>query len=413
MEKKEAIKDMANWCLNCPTKPCTNGCPMNTEIPEFINFIKAEDYKSAYEILQKNNFLSYICSKVCPQEDQCEGKCIRGIKQTPTEIGKLEMFVNEWARENNIVFNREKKSKNGKSIAIVGAGPAGLYVANELLLEGFDVTIFEREEKLGGILTYGIPDFRLDKKLVDEIVEKLISLGLNVKNNCSLGNDISIKQLKEEYDFVFLGIGATESTTYKLSEKNVQNVYKSDEFLKKYNTGNYIKSLGKVVVIGGGNVAIDSARAAVHMGAEKVSILYRRDEENMPARKIEIEEALEDGVEILYKTRVIDANVNNEKMISLNCIKTQIIDKKAVDIENSEFTFEADSVIFAIGLKPNKNMLQVENIKLNEWGMVETDENGHVCDNIYAGGDVIESKSTVCRAIASSKKAVKAIVKSV
>lgn len=413
MEKIETIKDMANWCLNCPTKPCTNGCPMNTQIPEFINFIKTEDYESAYKLLQKNNFLSYICSKVCPQEEQCEGKCIRAIKQTPTEIGKLEKFVNEWAKENNIKYSRKQKSKNGKSIAIIGSGPAGLYVANELLLEGFDVTIFEREEKLGGILTYGIPDFRLEKYLIDEIVENLISLGLNIKNNCELGKNITLNKIRKEYDFVFLGIGATTSTVYKLSEENLTTVYKSDEFLKSYNTGNHIKNLGKVVVIGGGNVAIDSARAAVHMGAEKVSILYRRDEENMPARKVEIEEALEDGVEIMYTTRVIDANIVDGKMKSLNCIKTQIIDKKAVDIENSEFTFDTDTVVFAIGLKPDKNMLLSENVKLNEWGMIETDENGLVCENIYAGGDVIESKSTVCRAIASSKKAVEAIMKNV
>lgn len=411
MEKVEAIKDMANWCLNCPTKPCTNGCPMNTQIPEFINYMKQEDYKAAYITLQKNNFLSYICSIVCPQEEQCEGNCIRGIRQTPTEIGKLEKFVNEWAKENNFEYNKEKKSSNGKTVAVVGSGPAGLYVAHELLIEGFDVTIFEREEELGGILTYGIPDFRLDKSIVKERIEKLISLGLKIKNNCELGKDIKIDDLKNKFDFVFLGIGATESTVYRLSEKDLNTVYKSDEFLKRYNTGNHIKNLGKVVVIGGGNVAIDSARAAVHMGAEKVSILYRRDEENMPARKIEIEEALEDGVEIMYTTRVINANVEDGKIDSLNCIKTQIIDKKAVDMENTEFTFDADTVVFAIGLKPNKNMLEVENIKLNEWGLVETNENGLICENIYAGGDVIESKSTVCRAIASSKKAVEEIMK--
>lgn len=413
MENIETIKDMANWCLNCPTKPCTKGCPMNTQIPEFINFVKDEDYKSAYEVLQENNFLSYICSLVCPQEDQCEGKCIRGMKQTPTEIGKLEMFVNEWAKENNIEYKRNKKNKNGKRVAVIGSGPAGLYAAHELLINGFEVTIFERDAKLGGILTYGIPDFRLNKKLVDEIIQKLILLGVEIKANCELGKDVFIDDLKNEYDFVFLGIGATEATIYSLTEENLKTIHKSDEFLKKYNTQDFIKELGKVVVIGGGNVAIDSARAAIHMGAEKVSILYRRDEENMPARKEEIDEALEDGVEIMYKTRVINANVEDGKMKSLNCIKTQIIDKKAVDIENSDFIFDADTVVFAIGLKPNKKMLQTENINLNEWGMVETDTNGLVKENIYAGGDVIESKSTVCRAIASSKKAIKAIMKNV
>ena len=250
-------------------------------------------------------------------------------------------------------------------------------------------------------------------KLVDEIIQKLILLGVEIKANCELGKDVFIDDLKNEYDFVFLGIGATEATIYSLTEENLKTIHKSDEFLKKYNTQDFIKELGKVVVIGGGNVAIDSARAAIHMGAEKVSILYRRDEENMPARKEEIDEALEDGVEIMYKTRVINANVEDGKMKSLNCIKTQIIDKKAVDIENSDFIFDADTVVFAIGLKPNKKMLQTENINLNEWGMVETDTNGLVKENIYAGGDVIESKSTVCRAIASSKKAIKAIMKNV
>lgn len=413
MKSIEEIENLAKWCLNCKTRPCSkSGCPMQTDIPEFIEKIKLGEYEDAYKILIDNNIFSHVCSLVCPQEEQCEGKCVRAIKQVPTKIGELEKFINEWAAENNVEYKISKVEKNGKKVAIVGSGPAGLECAIELLKNGYDVTIFEKDELPGGILRYGIPDFRLSKDIVDEIISRIEALGAVIKTGIELGKEISIEKLNKDFDFVFIGIGATSSMIYELSEENVDSVYKSDEFLKAYNENKFIENLGKVVVIGGGNVAMDAARVAVKMGAENVKILYRRDEEHMPARKIELEETIQDGVEFVELTRVISANVENGKMVSVNCIKTEIVDGKAVDIENTEFVVDADCVVFAIGLKPEKVLLQNQGIKLNDWGMIEIDENGMTnIERVFAGGDVIDSKSTVCKALAAGKKAALGIMK--
>lgn len=407
MKNVEEIKDLAKWCLNCKVKPCSKtGCPMQTNIPEFIDKIKTEEYEEAYKILLDNNIFSHICSLVCPQEDQCEGSCIRGIKQTPTKIGQLEQFINEWAIENKIEYKIEKCEKNGRKVAIVGSGPAGIECAIELLKNGYDVTIFEKDKVAGGILWYGIPDFRLPREIVQNIVKKIENMGAIIKTGVELGKDITIENLKKEFDSIFLAIGATTSTTYSLAEKKLESVYESDVFLKAYNENQFLRDLGKVVVIGGGNVAMDTARVAVRMGAESVKILYRRDEEHMPARKIELKEAIEDGVEFVPLTRVISANVEGGKMVSVNCMKTEIVEGKAVDVKDTQFVVEADTVVFAIGLKPEKALLEKEGIVLNDWGMVQVDENGQTnIENVYAGGDVTESKSTVCRALAAGKRA--------
>ena len=410
----ENIKDAANCCLNCKVKPCSQkGCPINTNIPEFINEVKNENYKKAYDILQENNICSYICSLVCPQEEQCEGSCVRGVKSTPVHIGLLEKNVNEWAIENNYEYAITTKESNGKKVAIVGSGPAGISCATELLKEGFLVDIYEKDSIPGGILVYGIPDFRLDKKIVSNLIEKLKTLGANFITNKELGVDFSIEELSSKYDAVFLGVGATKSTTYNLSDNELKNVYKSDDFLKAYNENEFIKDLGTVVVIGGGNVAMDSARAAVKMGADKVKILYRRDRAHMPAREVELDEAIEDGVEFKELVRVISANDSNGKIESVNCIETEIVDGKAVDKSNGEeYKEEANTVVFAIGLKPNKNLVESQNIKLDEWGYVLVDEDGKTnLNNVFAGGDVTESKATVCRALAGGKKAAKGIIK--
>lgn len=413
MEDIEKIKEKANWCLNCKTKPCSlNGCPMNTDIPEFIQKIKDEEYEDAYKILIDNNIFSHVCSLVCPQEDQCEGSCVRGIKQTPTKIGELEKFINEWANQNNIEYKISKMPKNGKKVAIIGSGPAGIECGIELLKNGYDVTIFEKDKIPGGILWYGIPDFRLPKDIVKKIIEKVENLGAKFQTNTEFGKDITLAELRKEYDSIFIGIGATKSMSYSLAEDCADYIFNSDEFLKAYNENKFLENLGDVVVIGGGNVAMDVARTAVKMGAETIKILYRRDEAHMPARKIELEEAINDGVEFVPLTRVISANVKDKKIESVNCIKTQIVDGKAVDVENEEFTVKANTVVFAIGLKPEKNVLEQEGIKLNDWGMIEIDENGMTnIKGVFAGGDVTESKSTVCRALAAGKRAAKGIIK--
>lgn len=385
---------------------------MQTDIPEFIEKIKLGEYQQAYKILLDNNAFSHMCSLICPQEDQCEGSCIRGIKQEPTKIGELERFINEWAIENKIEYKLTKAEKKGKRVAVIGSGPAGMECSIELLKNGYDVTIFEKDKVAGGILWYGIPDFRLPKGLVENIVKKVENLGAIIKTNVELGKDITLATLKKEYDAIFLALGATTSMLYSLTDEKIETIYQSDVFLKAYNEKKFLENLGKVVVIGGGNVAMDAARVAVKMGTESVKILYRRDEEHMPARKIELQEAMEDGVEFMPLTRVISTNLEKGKIVSVNCIKTEIVEGKAIDIPNTDFVVEANSVVFAIGLKPEKALLEKEGIRLNDWGMVEIDENGKTnLESVYAGGDVTESKSTVCRALAAGKRAAKGIMK--
>ena len=413
MRDIEEIKELAKWCLNCKMKPCSkSGCPIQTDIPEFIEKIKASEYEEAYKILLDNNAFSHVCSLVCPQEEQCEGSCIRGVKQTPTKIGELEKFINEWAIENHIEYRITNSEKKGKRVAIIGSGPAGMECSIELLKNGYDVTIFEKDKMPGGILWYGIPDFRLPKQIVKNIIQKIENRGATIKTGIEFGKDITIESLKENFDAIFLAIGATSSMAYELANEKLENVYQSDVFLKAYNEDRFLKNLGKVVVIGGGNVAMDVARVATKMGAETVKILYRRDKEHMPARKIELEEAIEDGVEFVPLTKVISANLEEKKIVSVNCIKTKIMDGKAVDVDNTMFVVEANTVVFAIGQKPERALLEKENVKLNDWGMIEVDENGMTnLENVYAGGDATESKSTVCRALAAGKKAAKGIIK--
>lgn len=406
---EEEILEKANYCLKCKNKPCSKACPMNTNIPEFIAEVSKKEYQKAYEILRENNIFSHICSIVCPQEEQCEGSCVRGIKGTPTQIGKIEKFVNEWAEKNSIKHNVQVEKTNNKKVAVIGSGPAGMQAGYDLVKEGIEVTILEKEKTLGGILNYGIPDFRLKKEYVNNIIKELKQLGVIFETEKELGKNIYIKDLLKEYDSIFLGIGAEISSQYSLGE--FDKIYDSDYFLKAYNSNNFIKDLGNVVVIGGGNVAMDSARAAIKMGATTSNILYRRDEEHMPARKIELQEAIEDGVNPEFKTRVIKAEGKERKIEKVKCIKTEVIDGKAIDMPNTEFDFIADSVVFAIGLKPNKEILEKEGLEYNEKGLIAVDENGKTnIENVYAGGDLVESKSTVCRALGSARKAAKAII---
>ena len=408
----EEIEDKADRCLNCKKPMCREGCPISTNIPNFISKVKEKDYKSAYEILQENNIMSEICSRICPVERQCMSKCVRGIKGEPVQINYLEQFINDWANKNNLEYDYKIRESINKKVAIIGAGPAGIACASELAKAGIkNITIFEKEEKCGGILVYGIPDFRVSKNLVENVIKKIKKLGINIKNNVTFGKDITIENLKEQgYEIIFIALGATKTSTYKLTEENVSNVYKYDDFLKLYNTGKPVKKLGKCVVIGGGNVALDSARVAKRTGAEEVHILYRRNETLMPASKSELKEALEDGVKIMYQAKVVSANVENGQVKSVNCIKTKIENEKAIDIENSEFKFDADTVIFAIGSKIDTSLferigLQVEN------GLLSVNEEYKTnIENVFAGGDLVETKSSVARAIATGKKAARTII---
>lgn len=411
MEKLDDILEKANKCLNCKNPMCRKGCPIATNIPRFISKIKENDFEEAYYILQENNIMSEICSTVCPVENQCMGSCVRGIKGEPVQISNLERFINYWAKEHNIVYKPKVENVENKKVAVIGAGPAGIACAVDLRKSGVDVTVFEREQKCGGILEYGIPDFRLSKNVVENVIERVKALGIDIKTGVEFGKDITIKSLKEQgYEAIFLGIGAQKQSTYKLTDEETTNIFKSDDFLKKYNIGEKIENLGITVVIGGGNVAFDSARTAIRMGAKDVYILYRRNEELMPARKVELQEALEDGVKVVFQTKVTGAKVENGKVKQIECIKTKIENEKAVDIEGSNYIMEANTVIFAIGAKANESFFEKLGIK-TEYGLVSIDENYMTnIENVYAGGDAVETKSSVCRAIATGKKAAKAII---
>lgn len=411
MEPIEIIQERAKYCLNCMHKPCQQACPIQTSIPSFIEKIKDNNIEEAYKILMDNNIFSPICSAICPQEDQCEGSCTRGIKSNPVDIGKLEHWVNEYAKNNSVEYHVKSKENNKHLVAVIGSGPASLSCAFELAKEGTNVTIFEKEHELGGILRYGIPTYRLNKKDLDYTINKILNLGIHVKTNCEFGKDINITELKAQgYEAIFLGIGAGTPTTYSLCNEKLDGIYESDYFLKEYNQGHKIDNLGKTVVIGGGNVAMDCARSAIRMGASKVSILYRRGIDNMPARKIEIQDAIQDKVEIIPCTKVISAKGENGRIAEIECIKTEVIDGKAVDLSDTNYNMKVDTFVFAIGLLPEKQLLEKEGIDL-EKGLVVIDENGKTnLDKVYAGGDITENKSTVCRAIASGKRAAKGIL---
>lgn len=411
MEKLDDVIEKASKCLNCKNPMCRKGCPIATNIPSFISKIKENNFEEAYYILQENNLMSEICSTVCPVENQCMGSCVRGIKGEPVQINRLERFINNWAKEHNIKYEPKVKRLQNRKVAIIGAGPAGLSCAVELRKAGIDVTIFERERKCGGILEYGIPDFRLSKKVVENLIDRVKSLGINIETGIEFGKDITLESLKKQgYESIFLGVGAQKQSTYKLTDEQTENIYKSDDFLKKYNTREKVEDLGITVVIGGGNVAFDSARTAIRMGAKDVYILYRRNEKLMPARKIELEEAIEDGVKVVFQTKVTGAKVEDGRIKNIECIKTKIENEKAVDIEGTNYKMQANTVIFAIGAKANDDFFEKLGIK-TEYGLVSVDENYMTnIEGVYAGGDAVESKSSVCRAIATGKKAAQAIL---
>ena len=412
MEDLDIVLKQANRCLNCPNSRCKKGCPIKTEIPEFISNIKNNDFESAYKTLHKNNIMSEICSIVCPVENQCMGSCVLGIKGKPVQINYLERYINTWARENNIKCDSKIEKHIDKKIAIIGSGPSGLSCGLELRKAGFDVTIFEKEEKFGGIMEYGIPDFRLDRVLIKNLINELKELGIEFKNNFELGRNLTLEDLKNQgFEYIFLGLGVQKQCKYSLTDKETAYIYTSDVLLKSYNTGKTINNLGKTVVIGGGNVAFDAARAAIRMGAEEVYVIYRRNEELMPARKIELDEAVQDGIKMIWQTKVINANVENGKIQSIECIKTKIENKKAVDIPNTNYSMPADTVVFAIGAKADENFFSKFGIK-TENGLLAVDENYKTnIEGVYAGGDLVDNKATVCMAIATGKKVAEAIIK--
>lgn len=426
---KEIAIDEANRCLNCKTKPCVSKCPVGIDIPSFIEKIREDNLKEAYEIINKSSSLPAVCGRVCPQEVQCESKCVRGIKGESVAIGRLERFVADYYRE-NIKKEEQEINKNNIKVAIVGGGPSGLSCAGELAKLGYSVTIFEALHICGGVLVYGIPEFRLPKKIVEKEIENLKSMGVEIKTNMVIGRTVTIEDLLNEgYKAIFIGSGAGLPRFMNIEGENLNGVYSANEFLTrinlmqgfKENSNTPIKRGKRVVVVGGGNVAMDAARSAKRLGADEVYIVYRRSEELMPARKEEIEHAKEEGITIKELTNPIkikgDEN-NNIKSVVVQKMELKEEDEtkrsKPSPIKGSEFEIETDCLIMAIGTSPNPLIPNTTpSINTKEWGGIIVDEKTlqTSLENVYAGGDAVTGAATVILAMGAGKAAAKNIDK--
>ena len=412
MEKIDEIMKIANYCLNCKTKPCTKGCPLGNNIPEFIKCIKEEKFDDAYDVLQETTVLSSICGRICPHSKQCEGNCVRGIKGNPVDIGLLESFVGDVNKEKNIEL--KEKLVDNKKVAIIGGGPSGLTAAAFLARSGCDVTIYEKEEKLGGILNYGIPDFRLDKKIINNTIDKVLILGIQVKSGYVLGKNISLEDLKKEYDAIYLAFGANNSCFMDVEGKNLDNVYGANELLKYNKHPDYKEK--KVAIIGGGNVAIDIARTVKRLDAKSVNIIYRREEKQMPAEPKEIKDAKNEGVNFIHKANLVKI-IGNSHVEKIELIKTQLVKKEGetreypINIENSNYQIDMDYVIMAIGSKIDRELAIKNGLELDEKGYIKVDDNYKTnIDGVFAGGDLIGGKCTVAWASKAGRDAAKNIV---
>ena len=405
----EEIKEKANYCLNCPVKPCSNkGCPLNNNIPEFIKAIKEEDIKKAYDILSETTVLESICGRICPHMKQCEGSCVRGIKGSPVNIGDLEAYVGDIAIKNGYKISEINRKNMNKKIAIVGGGPAGITASAFLLKKGFSVTIFEKYNYLGGLLVHGIPEFRLPKNIVKNTIQKIIDLGLEVKYNCELGKNLSLNELEKNFDAIFLAYGANVTTKMGVEGEELKGVYGGNQLLEYKNHPDYRGK--KVAVIGGGNVAMDCARTIIRLGAENVKIIYRRAEEQMPAETKEIQEAKNEGIEFLFQNNIVKI-IGKDKVEKLELIKTELVQKDGetrkvpINIENSNYIIDMDYVVMALGSMPESFTIDL-GLVLNKYGYIYIDENYQTSNKkIFAGGDIAGCKSTVAWAARSGRDA--------
>ena len=412
----QEIQEKANYCLNCKTKPCQKGCPLENDIPSFINCIKKGEYKEAYQILSKTSMLQPICGRICPHESQCQGSCIRGIKGEPTSIGELEAFVADIALKEGYAFSDEKIEKKNKKVAVVGGGPAGLTCAGFLARMGYEVSIYEKYNYLGGIIQHGIPTFRLDREIVEKTIQKVLDLGVQVYYGKELGKNLMLEQLEKEYDAIFLGVGANVSSKMGIEGENLQGVYGGNELLEYQLHPDYAGK--KVAVIGGGNVAMDCARTIKRLGAKEVVVIYRRAEEQMPAERKEIQEAKEEGVKFLFLHNIVKVlpDSNGEKVNKIECIRTQLVQKEGdsrpspVDIEGSNETMDMDYVVMAIGSKPEEKIIQTLPVEKSKKGYITVNENYQTTEKgIFAGGDITGQKATVAWAARAGRKAAEAI----
>ena len=432
---EEMAIDEANRCLNCKTMPCVNGCPVKIHIPEFISKIKEGDFEGAYQIISKSSSLPAVCGRVCPQETQCESKCVRGIKGESVGIGRLERFVADWHN----TFCTEQPARpesNGHRVAIVGSGPSGLTCAGDLAKKGYEVTVYEALHTAGGVLVYGIPEFRLPKKIVAKEVDTLEKLGVKVETNVVIGKTLTIDELFDMgYEAVFVGSGAGLPNFMGIPGESYKGVYSANEFLtrsnlmKAYldNPETPIMKGGKVAVVGGGNVAMDAARTALRLGAEKVYIVYRRSMEELPARREEVEHAEEEGIEfrlLCNPTEIVGYNnpedprdPKNGFVTGIRCVKMELGEpdakgrRRPVAIPDSEFEIEVDTVVISIGTSPNPLIkATTEGLEVNAHGGIIVNEDGLSSRaGVYAGGDVVTGAATVISAMGAGKTAAKAI----
>ena len=409
----EGIKDKANYCLSCKTKPCTKGCPLENDITEFIKKIKEENFEEAYKILCNTTVLESVCGRICPHERQCQGSCVRSIKSEPVTIGDLEAYIGDMAIEKGYKIEKSNCKKN-KKVAVVGSGPSGLTCSAFLAKNGYDVTIFEKHDKLGGLLVHGIPDFRLPKDIVQNNIDKILDLGVKYELNMELSKNLELEELRKNYDAVFLGFGANKSSKMGIEGEDLEGVYGGNKLLEY---GNHPDYNGKIVsVIGGGNVAMDSARTIKRLGAREVKIIYRRAEEQMPADAKEIKSAKDEGIEFCFLNNIIKI-IGQDKVQKLECIKTELVKKEGesravpVNIEGSNYTINMDIVVMALGSKAD-DFVKDLGLTLNKWNGIEIDENNMTSmEGVFAGGDIAGEKSTVAWAARSGRNAAYAIMK--
>ena len=424
---EEQALDEAQRCLHCKNKPCVAGCPVGIHIPDFIAKVAEGDFEAAYQIISQSSSLPAVCGRVCPQETQCEQKCVRGIKGEPVGIGRLERFVADWHNK-NVCEAPRKPAPNGHKVAVIGSGPSGLTCAGDLAKKGYEVTVFEALHTAGGVLVYGIPEFRLPKDIVQKEIDGLKALGVDVQTNMVIGRVLSIDELLEQgYEAVFIGSGAGLPRFMNIPGENLKGVYSANEFLtrvnlmKAYQPGSDtpIEHAKRVAVVGGGNVAMDAARCAKRLGAEEVFIVYRRSEKELPARAEEVEHAKEEGIVfhlLNNPTQILGDENGNVK--GMECIRMELGEpdasgrRRPVEVPGSEFTLDVDCVIMAIGTSPNPLIKSTtQGLETQKWGgIIVNEETGLTSrEGVYAGGDAVTGAATVILAMGAGKTAATAI----